>query len=77
MDFSRTEIRKTKETESIEKLPKDFLCGLDGNIGEIYHLHTPEILGLKFHSLPSSNGHIRNKKSQNVTIFVTYVTTWV
>ena len=64
MDFSWTQIRKSEETECIEKLSKVFLCCLDDKIGDIYDLHTTEIFGLNFYSLPRSNRHIKNKKIQ-------------
>ena len=57
--------RKLKKLNVLKSYPKFFLCGFDDKIGEIYHLHTTEIFGLKFHSPPRSNRHVRNKKKSN------------
>ena len=55
LDPSWTQIRKTKENDWIKSLHTAFPYGLKDNIGEKYHLHATDIIGLKFHSVPRSH----------------------
>ena len=69
MDPSWTQIKKTKEAEWIKRSHTAFPYDINDKLGQEYHLHTTNIIALKFPSHPRFYRYVRGKASNSLPTF--------